>query len=221
MFIGECGNYIILDHMVLLIKRYGCPYIIGTTMLIIQLLFQQYSDPIGSVDTNQKSTLYERTSTIWYLMIAASILFAPLETLWDNYVSYRNEPTRLERTREERCSDTMDILLAVDAVSDQLPQKVLCLADQPKDSMLQCIYYAAPVALVYDTYTDEDLRAPSWQIFAEYYQCTSICFAFENPSWRLLDECRTIEGEQIEPYRIYYVKNNEQGELYLTANANV
>lgn len=203
MFIGEYRNYIEVDHMVELIKRYSSPYNVGTTMLLLHILFQRMESLLQR--NGQDSVKIRRmVCSAWLCVIAVSIAVSPVDGLWQRYVSYRNYESNLERSMVERLSNqpcTIKLIEAVNTAREYENQKVLAMMYDNIPMATEYSYYSVPIPVVL---VPSDERVYQWYDFLLYYGCTAVCFVTDGENEEWLKGIETVNGKTVVPYQIYY-----------------
>lgn len=202
MFLAEYGNYTNVDNMVLLVKRYGCPYVIGTTMLLLHILFQRLDRICLSKDSGPAK---KSACRVWLAVIAVSIAIAPVSAIWERYVSYREAPWLLEREPAERYANypvVLRILDTIDTAREDGNQKILLITDgNVSFDPLVVQYYAAPFPVVVENGANG--RVMEWNSLLRYYRCTAVCFVGDDTDGIFLSGIETAEGDPVVPYTIY------------------
>ena len=136
MFIGEYANYEVLDNMVLLVKRYGAPYIIGTTMLLLSIFFEKLTE--------------KRAALAWGTIIIINLLISPIQTQWKYIFSYRNIPGYVESNIREKFPDLKKACDLIDATGENYNQRLAIIMEIPENmsalvAEVWLKYYAAPM----------------------------------------------------------------------------
>ena len=211
MFIAEYGLYTNSHNMLLLIKRYSSPFIIGSSYLIMHILFT-YCNKF--YETRESGTNKQFTTKIWLFVISFSIITAPWRALWERYISYHLNPNSLEQSVCDRLPEFENLVTSINEIENPHRQKLLLFIDEDIDIPISISYYAAPVAIVVERYRTD--QPDLWKDAIQYYGCTSICFISNNPEWSLLSNVFEENKKHVIPYNIYYAKNNIENELQLS-----
>lgn len=204
MFLGEYANYVNVDRMLLLIKRYGCPYIIGIWMLLLCIIFYNVENIKFPrlTDNNEINKVI-----IWVTIIGISIILAPIKELWTMYVSYRNIPEMTEQSMEERVTPELRQVIDIINTTENLEKyKLLVMMKDLPDNWLQMYYYVAPVPIVVDELQE------GWNLddLLEYYSCTAVCVITDIEDEISMGGIRIEDGKDIEPYAVYYVTRDDE-----------
>lgn len=211
MFIPEYGLYTDTSNMLLLIKRYGSPFIVGSSYLLIFILFTFHTNAFKSQEIVLRKNF---TIRVWLFIIGFSIISAPWDTLWKKYVSYRSNPTQLEQSISERIPEFENLISSINKIENSHRQKLLLFVDEDVDIPISISYYAAPVSIVVEKCRTD--QPDLWKDAIQYYGCTSICFVSNQSKWTILDNIFLENGEQAALYTLYYVKNNMENEFQLS-----
>lgn len=209
MFLTEFGPNPNLMSGDSLFKRYGCPYTIGTAMLLLQIVFQRLEHTCESSETRLSKRFSPRgiVCGVWLAVIAVGVAVAPVGTLWQTYVTYRNNENQIEHSMEERCADYPEIIKTVDAVNSTRSfgnQKILILSDGNVTMTQQGLaYYSAPIPVILDNGAGGRVR--EWSGLARYYGCTAVCFVTDGTDETFLQGIYTDDGEPVVPYTVYYL----------------
>lgn len=207
MFIDEYENYLNVEHMVMLLRRYGCPYLIGSLMLILSIWFK--TNLTGILKNKSLIGLSEKISIeriIWIPIIILSILISPISLQWERYVSYRNDESWIEQNIAEVKPELKPVFDSIDTVRNKNEEKVLFVLDENAswctfDNQVYIRYYASPLAT--DVNYMNNCETESFNQILMDNKYTAICFATENINWSMLDIMKLPES--FKPYKIYYL----------------
>lgn len=209
MFLGEFGGNPDLGEADSLFKRYGCPYTIGTTMLLLQIVFQRLEHTCAPNQTRLSKRFSPKgiICSVWLAVIAVSIAVAPVGTLWQSYVTYRNDETQIERSMEVRYADYPDMIKTINAINAARGsgnQKICIFKDETVSVDLPGLaYYSVPISLVLENGAGG--RVADWSNLARYYGCTAVCFVTDGTDETFLQGIYTDDGEPVVPYTVYYL----------------
>lgn len=208
MFIGEYGQYTDPNTMLLLVKRYGAPLVVGITELLIYILFARSYKLFMA---NGKKII-----NIWLLVTGISIILTPWNKLWERYVSYRFEPDRLEQSLNERVPEIANLVTTINAMENPSRQKLLLFTDEDISIPIQISYYSVPVSILIEKSRSEQIDF--WREAVNYYNATSICFVSNDPDWGLLESIYLEDGRNVLPNCIYYIDNISEESFQLSEN---
>lgn len=198
VFIGEVRASSIIH----LVKRYGSPYIIGTTMMITGIIFEKV-----------KGLKYN--SVIWCAIIIGNLIISPINQQWINIYGYREEASYVKCSIKERYPQLSEIVDLIDTVNNY-KEKLYILID--KDYIearniveniddflyipsLSLMYHAAPMVTYVEFGNDRDKNDIIGTVDWNKFSC--IIFITEDKQWK--EMFYFDSEEEIQPFKVYEV----------------
>lgn len=142
-------QYLDAYAMAVSIARYGCPYTLGSMMLLIEILFDR-----------QKSKEYLKTGTYTAIIVILCILLTADYSGWYGYLyGYRADLDENRAVIDDMVGDDGRMILDAVSSSDYWGKRVLVIRDGHEFHWVHDAYIsrqASPVAMVYGGFLIED-----------------------------------------------------------------
>ena len=186
------------------IARYGCPFTLGSTMLLTEILFDRQKS---------KEYLKMRTKTALVVMICI-LLTADYSGLYGYLIGYRSNLIQNKAVIDDMVGDDGRIILDAVSTEEYRGKRVLIIRDGHEYHWVHDAYIsreASPVALVYSSYIIEDdtLNTISEKIdmcHAQYLYVED----FENVTGPLFGPLLQ-DGQKFEAGKVYRINATDQG----------
>ena len=217
MFISETW-YTQPEFMIVLLKRYGAPYIMGSILVVLCIIFERTDNDTFDF-LKLKISLTTKKQIIWALVMLVYFLFVPFGQEIKKYNGYRNNPNPeeynyneavVQKDIEERKPNIISTVNVMNTVKDKKNEKVLILHDESvwKQYELRDVrYYAAPLCIYSEVADNFNRNNFINNIVNGGY--TAVCFISDDKDWSLPYQFDT--DKTLKTFTMYSVEicNNE------------
>jgi len=214
MFIHETW-YTEYEFMLVLLKRYGAPYIIGFLLVVVGVLFERINDNTLAF-IRLKFFVKNKKTIIWIAVIAVQLLFVPFEQEIKKYVTYRDNEAPVEydyneavyqKNIEEQRPYFISSVNALGELTDFKAEKILIIHDETvwKQYELRNLrYYVAPLCIYSEIADNIDVQSMT-QLVADN-KFTGICFISDDTGNNIPKQLGF--DDNTETFKVYRINTN-------------
>ena len=197
-------QYLDVYAMALSISRYGCPFTLGSAMLLTGMIF----DRAGRRDDIRLRI------PVFAVTIVAILLTADYTGIYDHLAGYRQSLEHDMAVIDDTIGDDGRLILAAVSDREYWGRRVLVLRDGRKEHRVHDVYIskaASPVALVYD---DLFIQGDTFESIRDKIEsCHAHYVLAEDPDSEAgeLFDALIGDGGEYRPYCVYGVEQTAQG----------